>query len=100
MNIPMLKAYVARSKYREEPKEERHILDVWFDSRPENAAFYETREQAESDCKVIFDRGNIQIDTPQGWKHTLKNFRVEGRGPREFVIYCEGPFTIKESKGK
>lgn len=95
---PMLKAYVSRAEHRKEPPEERNILDVWFSSNIESAAYYETRELAEMDCKMIFDRGHIQIDTPQGWKHTLKNFRVEERRPNEFVIFCEGPFTIKESR--
>ena len=94
-NTPMLKAYVTSTKYREKPKEESHILDVWFDSRVEKAAYYPTREEAECDCKVIFERGNIQIDTAEEWKHTLKDFRVEQYGPREFVIFCEGPFIIR-----
>jgi hypothetical protein len=97
---PMLKAYVHRSEYRKEPPEERNTLDVWFCSKIENAAYYETRELAEFDCKLIFDRGNIQIDTPYGWKHTLKDFRVEERKPSEFVIFCEGPFVVKEEKPK
>jgi len=96
----MLKAYITRSKYREEPKEERHILDVWFDSRSENAAYYETREEAESDAHAIFERKDIVIGSSEGGKHTLKNFRVEERGPREFVIFCEGPFIIEQSKGQ
>jgi isoleucyl-tRNA synthetase len=97
-DTPMLKAYVTRSKYREEPREEKHILDVWFDSRPAKAAYYPSREEAESDCKLIFEKGRIQLDTPQGWKHTLNNFRVEQRGARKFVIFCEGPFIIRDGE--
>src|ERR1700733_5486133 len=92
----MIKAYVCRSEYRKEPPEERHIRDVLFCANIENAMHYETREEAESDCQMIYERGNIQIDTAVGWKHILKNFQVEERRPREFVIFCEGPFVLKE----
>lgn len=92
----MVKAYVHSTKYRPEPAE-RFIRDVWFTPNRENAMYYETRQTAESDAVIIFERGNFQIDTLQGLKHTLSNFRVEERGPKEFVIFCEGPFLIKAS---
>jgi hypothetical protein len=93
----MVKAYVSRSEYRKEPPEERNILDVLFTSNIESAAHYSTHEQAELDCKLIYDRGHIQIEPQPGWKHTLKDFKVEERRPNEFVISCEGPFTVKKT---
>jgi hypothetical protein len=95
MNVAsMLKAYVRRSWYPKESEALRHHLQVAFTSKPEGANWYDTRQEAESDCANIFNRG-IVIDSSEGGKQTLRNFRVEERKPGEFVIFCEGPFIMK-----
>jgi hypothetical protein len=45
-STPMLKAYVSRSWYPTEPEAEKHTVQVQFNFLPENAAYYETREEA------------------------------------------------------
>jgi len=97
-NPTMLKAYIARSWYPKESEPDRHHLQVKFTSRPEYAAYYETRQEAENDCAVIFNAADIEIDSSAGGRYTLSDFRVEERGPKEFVIFCEGPFIIKKGK--
>jgi hypothetical protein len=62
-NAPMLKAYVTRSKYRDESKDGKRVLDVGFDSHPEKANPYDTRGEAENDCNLIFNRSDIEIDS-------------------------------------
>jgi hypothetical protein len=84
----MLKDYIARWKAREKP--EAQIIDYWFDSHPENAACWETREEAESDC-VIFDRQRIAIPSAEGGIHICSGFKVEQRAPKEFVVFCTIP---------
>jgi hypothetical protein len=90
------KAYVHRTEYRREPPAERNTRDVWFTTNPKDALYYETREEAESDALVIFEHSNIKLNLIGGLKHPLKDFRVEELGPKEFVIFCEGPFAIAE----
>ncbi len=92
MDAPWIKAYVHSAKFRTTPQE-RHIRDVLFTTKIEDAMHYDSREEAQSDVQLIFEN-RIQIDTIGGFKHTLEHFRVEERSPKEFVIWCEGPFTI------
>jgi hypothetical protein len=91
----MLKAYI--TKWTEEPQERHTRFDVRFDSHPQNAAYWKTKEQAENEC-VIFDRLNIVIPSAEGGTHICNGFRVEERKPEEFVIFYEGPF-IPQSRG-
>lgn len=84
----MLKSYIARWKAREKP--EAQIIDYWFDSNPENAACWETKEEAEGDC-VIFDRQRIAIPSAEGGTHICRGFKVEQRAPKQFVVFCTIP---------
>ena len=89
----MLKGYVTGWKDRQKP-EERHIVDVGFDHRPEKGACWKTRQEAENDCP-IFDHWRIVIPSAEGGTHVCRGFRVEERAPAEFVVFCEGPFILK-----
>ena len=87
----MAKRYVTRVKGQPQRERGRGKVKMFFHPRPENAAYYETREAAEADC-VLFDSYNIEIETPDG-THVCKGFKVEARGRAEFVIFHEGPST-------
>lgn len=90
----MLKGYLSRWKLREKPEEQ--IMDYWFDSRPEKAACWEKREDAENDC-VIFNYHHIVIPSSEGGTHVCKDFKVEQRAPNEFVVFCVAPFILEVS---
>jgi hypothetical protein len=70
----------------------REIFD--FDSRPERALYWTTREEANRDC-TLFNRG-IEIPSSEGGMYILRNFKVEKRTSDEFVIVCEGPFIPRQ----
>ena len=91
----MHKAYVTRWKRREKPEE--HIVDYWFDSRSENAMYWETREQADIDCGLL-NHLQIVIPSSEGGTHICKDFKVEQRVSGEFVVFCEAPFIPKDSR--
>ncbi len=86
------KGYIVRWKRREKP--EADTTDYWFDSRPEKAAYWETKEEAENDC-VLFERHPIVLTLSGGSTHTCTGFRVEQRAPKEFVIFCLAPFKTR-----
>ena|SRR6266446_2425574 len=90
MSDKMLKGYVSRWKAREKPEE--HITDYWFDSDPQKAICWDTREEAESDC-VIFDN-RIVIPTAEAGIHICSGFKAEERAPNEFVVFLYGPFIV------
>jgi hypothetical protein len=90
----MLKGYVSRWKAREKP--EQHIMDYCFDPRPENAAHWGSREDAEKDC-VLFNNHQIVVPSSMGGNHTCKDFKVEQRAPNEFVVFCVAPFILEAS---
>jgi hypothetical protein len=92
----MPKGYVTNWKQRKEPKEERHIVDVWFDSHGEKAMVYDTKQEAENDAALL-TKLQVVIPSSEGGKHTCRHFQVEELGPSEFVVFCEGPFIIRES---
>jgi hypothetical protein len=43
----MSKGYITRWKLREKPEDEQGKVDYWFDSHAENAASWDTKEEAE-----------------------------------------------------
>jgi hypothetical protein len=63
----MLKGYVTWWKARER-REEQRMIDVGFDPRPENAACWDTREQAEGECQLL-NSFNIAIPSAEGGSH-------------------------------
>ncbi len=90
----MLKAYVQSWELLKEP--EGNKIDYWFCSRPEDAAAWESQQEANNDC-VLFDRHHIVVSSSQGGTFICRDFRTEERAPGEFVVYCTGPFIVKES---
>ena len=62
----VLNVYIFGSKFRLVLPEQRNVRDVEFTGALKEAMHYETREEAEVDALIIFERGNIQIDTPHG----------------------------------
>jgi hypothetical protein len=85
----MFKGYISRWESRKAP--ETHILDYWFTSNPNSAWYWETKEEAESDCRVIFNRG-IEIPSSLGGTYMCRDFKVDERKTNEFVVFCEAPF--------
>jgi hypothetical protein len=93
----MLKAYIGGWEARKKP-EEQHIIDYWFAARPEDAAFWPSREEAQNDC-AIFERQRIRIPSSEGGMHVLTGFEVEQRAEQDFIVFCMGPF-IPQAKGE
>jgi len=91
----MLKRYVSKHQQRKEPGGKRLPIDMWFTSEIEEAESAESRPEAAANS-WLFNKSDIEIDSSEGGKHTLKNFRFEERRPKEFVIFCEGPFVVEE----
>ena len=86
----LLKGYISQWKTRKEP--EANVIDYWFCSRPQNAAFWGTKQAAEDDC-ALFNLHHIVIDSSEGGRFICHDFKTEERAPGEFVIYCMAPFT-------
>jgi len=78
-------------RHEEKNKDYPHRLDYFFTSKPENAAYYTTRLDAETGCKVL-EMSQVSIPSSEGGFHTLRNFRVEEVSSDRFVVYCDGPF--------
>lgn len=96
MNVSWRKAYVNSAKFRTIPGK-LHIRDVLFTSNIKDAAHYPSRDEAQIDVRLIFER-LITIETVGGYKYRLENFKVEERAPNEFVISVEGPFAIRANE--
>ena len=90
----MSKVYVGQWKARVEPPEERHKVDVWFCSRAESAATFDTKESAQYD-RALLQSFNVTIDVPNGLKQHCEGFAVE-QWSDQFVIFCEAPFPGHE----
>jgi len=85
----MLKGYISRWETREDPKDP--LIDYWFTSNPDSAAYWETKEEADADCRVIFNRG-ISIPSALGGTYVCRDFKAEERKSDEFIVFCEAPF--------
>lgn len=86
----MTKGYVY---YWEDNKNSSLLIDYVFTSRREIAAVWTSREDAQSDCDLVFNRQDIRIDVASAGKFTCGDFKVDERRPGEFVVYCEAPFA-------
>jgi hypothetical protein len=97
---PTRKGYIIKWERREAPdKLNRHTIDYLFCSRPDNAAYWETRERAEQDC-VFFDQQQITISLPDCATRVCQDFQVEERPAGDFVIFCEVPFDFLNASGQ
>ncbi len=90
----MLKGYVTGWETIAETTEEKHRTDFRFDSHPENACDWETRESAEVD-RAFFELRHIIIESSEGGTHTCTGFTIEELAPDKFVIFCMAPFIHK-----
>lgn len=95
----MRKGYLARWERRKNPGE-NHITDYWFSFTPNRAAVWDTKQEAENDCTAIFNRFGIDILASNGGTYLCRNFVVEERGAREFIVFCEAPFRSLDSSEK
>jgi hypothetical protein len=90
----MLKGYIGRWRKREN---DQRIMDYCFTSRPENAASWDTRQEAENDC-ILFNRNRIVIPSSEGGTYVCHDFKAEERAPDEFVIFCIAPFIPDKTR--
>jgi hypothetical protein len=81
------KHYIQRWKHLDEPKGD---ADFWFTFTRDNAATWPTREAAEGDARIFFSKG-MQSRAEDGAIYVCHQFKVEERGPGEFVICFEAP---------
>jgi hypothetical protein len=91
-----MKGYVSREAPRAEP--EQRVMDYDFTSKPGNALFWDTKEEAEVVCKIFNDRA-ILIPSSGGGKHRCAGFQVEESEPGKFVVFCDAPFIPQQSVG-
>lgn len=92
-----LKRYIGGWRFREHP--ENHVVDYSFESDPDKAAYWQTREEAERDC-LIFENHNIVIPAVHGGSHVCSGFKVEECAPGRFVVYCMAPFIQRSRSGE
>jgi hypothetical protein len=97
----MTKAYLSQWKPRKrqvEKQGEEHWSDFMFDHRPEKAAFWPTKQDADNDCQML-NQFNVRIVSPDGGQHLFcKNFTVEELAPDKFVVFCMLPWESKVEK--
>jgi hypothetical protein len=88
----MLKGYVSGRV----PPEDRKLYDIeyFFTSNPQAAWPWRSREEAESDCRLISSQ-EIEIPSALVGMHVCKDFKVEELGADKFVIYCEASFITQ-----
>jgi hypothetical protein len=91
-NAIMRKGYIHKYELSKEPGTRSTF---WFDSRPENAWVWESKEEAESVCR-LFDSYPLEIPSGLGGTHICRNFTIEERKSGGFTIFCKAPF-ISES---
>lgn len=89
----MPKAYVIG--YESRPKHEVGTVDVDFAARPEKAHDWGTKEEAQSQCKLL-ESFQIKMGIPltKGRFHVCKGFQVDEWESGKFVVFCEVPFTF------
>jgi hypothetical protein len=94
----MLRAYITGWQDRES-EGMRTPVEVTFSFKPEEAFSWPSRESAQLACP-IFDSYRVVVSWAKGGEYVCKDFRVEERSPREFLIFCDGPFTFKATGSK
>jgi hypothetical protein len=66
-------------------------IDLRFRSNAKDARLFKSEMDAQAQCE-IFSKSNVVITSNEGGTYTLREFKVEQLGPKQFVIVCEGPF--------
>ena len=79
-----MKAYVCNCKEHTVPGQNSKIM-LEFDPRAEKAMVWNAEGQAENACRN-FESANVEVDGK-----ACSGFKVEGRAPKEFIVFCEYP---------
>jgi hypothetical protein len=74
-------------------------VEVFFTFAAEEAHPWPSKEHAQSLC-AEFDSYGVKVPWAEGGDYVCKGFQVEERSPRQFLIFCEGPFTFKATGEK
>ena len=83
------KGYINRWESR--AYSENQMMDYWFCEFAKDAAYWNSREEAEMDV-ALYNRG-ISIPSAQGGIYTIRDFQVEEHSPGVFLIFCEAPLA-------
>jgi hypothetical protein len=87
----MTKAYLTQWLPRKK-QDEKHWSDFALDDDTEKAAHWDSKEQADIDCRLL-NGMNVEIDSPDGIQHYLcKDFAVEERAQDKFAAFCMLPW--------
>ncbi|HEX5423448.1 MAG TPA: hypothetical protein VFW94_07860 [Candidatus Acidoferrales bacterium] len=92
-----VKGYITRWEQSKAP-DTPHRTNYWFDHRAECALIWPSKEQAESDCRFLFN-GQIEIPSAFGGTHLCNDFKVE-ETPQGFAVFCEAPFIPVQPQEK
>jgi len=68
-------------------------VEGFFTLNPEHAYLWPTREHA-LQASRNFDSYNIHVSWAEGGDYLCKDFEMDECSPREFDVFCEGPFTL------
>jgi len=82
-----------------EPEGASTLVEVTFSFKSEEAFAWPSKESAQNSCP-LFDSYRVVVDWAKGGEYVCKDFQVEERSPREFLIFCGGPFTFKAMGSK
>lgn len=74
---------------------EENTTDFTFTSHREHAAYWDTEQSAQIDCKYC-NTLNVKMTSPDGvHHHVATDFTVEELAPDKFVIFCTVPWLPK-----
>lgn len=76
----------------------RTEVEVFFSFGSLDAHPWPTQEQAQNECNN-FNSYGIKVEWAEGGSYVCKDFQVQERSPRAFVIFCDGPFISKVPHG-
>lgn len=88
----MRRAYIAGWRDKESVGM-RTPVEVFFGFRAEEAHAWPSEEEAQRHCP-FFDSLHVRVSWAEGGEHICKGFQVEEHSPRQFLIFCDGPFTF------
>jgi hypothetical protein len=89
----MRKAYVTDNRDLPSNGGPSTSVEVYFTLNPEHARPFTTQGQAQQICREL-DSYNIHVSWAEGGDYLCKNFQVEQNSAQQFVVFCEGPFTL------
>ena len=69
--------------------------DFWFTAKAEDAAWWESKEKAESQ-RQTFDRYDLSSASDEGGFYIGRNFGTEEVRTDRWVVFCEAPFLPYE----